>query len=161
MAGGATAPAAAFSFVSPRTLAARRAQALQRALDLGDHSGRHASVAGRRLKLVVSEQCLNQTNIRTALEQMGREAVAKRMQRERLAQPRGFCGFLEQPSELARGQAVPMITATWKQPALFRRDAAVIIRGRPRPSTIAATARGPPPAASRAGPCGPSTARCG
>src|SRR5260370_40960499 len=61
---------------------------------------------------------------------MSREAVAKRMQRERLAQPRGFRGFLEQPAELTRGQRL-MITATWKQPALFWRDAGVV-RGRPR-----------------------------
>jgi hypothetical protein len=65
------------------------------------------------------------------IDQDARCAEAKRMQRERLAQPRGFSGFLEQPSELARSQR-PMIAATWKQPALFRRDAAVIIRGRPR-----------------------------
>src|SRR5580704_3023368 len=99
--------------VPPRTAAARRAQALQRALDLGNHSGRHAGVAGRRLELHVSEQCLNQPNIRAALKQMSREAVAKRMQRERLAQPRGFRGLLEQPAELARGQRL-MLTATWK-----------------------------------------------
>src|SRR5260221_5228328 len=94
MAGGATAPAAAAP-LSPRTPAARRAQALQRALDLGNHPGRHAGVAGRRLELLVSEQCLNQPNIRAALKQMGRKAMAKRMQRDRLAQPCGFCGLLE------------------------------------------------------------------
>src|SRR6516164_9231486 len=65
-----------------------------------------------------------------ALEQMGREAVAKRMQRNRLAQPGGFGGLLEQPAELTRGQRL-MLTATWKQPALFRRNAGVI-RARPR-----------------------------
>ena len=48
-----------------------------------------------------------------ALEQMGREAVAKRMQRNRLAQPGGFGGLLEQPAELTRGQRL-MLTATWK-----------------------------------------------
>jgi hypothetical protein len=55
---------------------------------------RHAGVAGRGLKLVVSEQRLNHANVRAALEQMGRKAVAKRMQKDRLAQPRGCCGFL-------------------------------------------------------------------
>src|SRR6266850_1971938 len=63
-----------------------------------------------------SEQRLNDANVPAALEQMGREAVAKRMQRERLAQPRGFRGLLEQPAELTRGQRL-MLTATWKQPA--------------------------------------------
>jgi len=52
------------------------------------------------------------------------------MQREHLAQPAAFRGFLEQPAELTRGQRL-MITATWKQPALFWRDAGVV-RGRPR-----------------------------
>ena len=56
--------------------------------------------------------------------------MAKCMERERLAQPRGFRGFLEQPSELARGQR-PMLAAAGKQPALFGRDADVI-GGRPR-----------------------------
>jgi hypothetical protein len=35
----------------------------------------------------VSEQRLNHANVRAALKQMGREAVAKRMQRERFTQP--------------------------------------------------------------------------
>src|SRR5882672_6451182 len=78
-----------------------------------------------------SEQRLNDANVPAALEQMGREAVAKRMQGDCLAQPRGSRGLLEQPAELTRGQRA-MITATWKQPAVFWRDAAVIIRGRPR-----------------------------
>ena len=92
MAGGATPPAA--PRVSPRTLAARRAQAIEQALDLGNHPGRNAGVAGRRLELVVSEQRLNQPNIGAALEEMGREAMTKRVQRERLTQPRRFRGFL-------------------------------------------------------------------
>src|SRR5262249_33427872 len=73
--------------VSPRTLAARRAQAIERALDLGNHPGRNAGVAGRRVQLRVSEQRLNQPNVRAALKQMGREAVAKRMQRAFYAAP--------------------------------------------------------------------------
>src|SRR6266446_4383737 len=75
----------------------------------------HAGVAGRRLQPLVSEQRLNDANVPAALEQMSREAVTKRMQREHLAQPRGFRGFLEQPAELTRGQRL-MLTATWKQP---------------------------------------------
>ena len=51
------------------------------------------------------------------------------MQRDRLAQPRGVGGLLEQPAELTRGQR-PMSTATGKQPALFLRDAGVM-GGRP------------------------------
>ena len=41
----------------PRRLpVARRDQARDRALDLGDESRRHAGVAGRRVQLLVSEQ---------------------------------------------------------------------------------------------------------
>src|SRR5665647_3756927 len=85
--------------VSPRAPAARLAQGIEWALDLGNHSSRHATVAGRRLELVVSKQRLNQPDVRAALEQMGREAVAKRMQGDCLAQPRGLRGLLEQPAE--------------------------------------------------------------
>jgi hypothetical protein len=69
---------------------ARRAQARERALDLGDYSSRHAGVASRRLELVVSEQGLNQPNVFAVLEQMGCEGMTQRMERERLAQPRGL-----------------------------------------------------------------------
>src|SRR6516165_2858108 len=69
--------------VSLRTLAARHAQAIKRALDLGDQPGGNAGVAGRRLQLLVTEQRLDHANVGAALKQMGREAVAKRMQRER------------------------------------------------------------------------------
>src|SRR6185437_7553380 len=116
--------------VSLRPAAARRAQASERALDLGNQSDRHATVAGCRLKLGMSEQGLDYANVPAALEQVGREAVAERMQRDRLAQPRGFGGLLEQPAELTRGQWL-MVTATGKQPALFGRDA-VVGRGWPR-----------------------------
>src|SRR5246127_2897412 len=74
--------------VPPGTLAARHAQAIERAFDLGDQPGGNAGVAGRRLQLLVPEQRLNHANVRAALKQMGREAVAKRMQRERFTQPR-------------------------------------------------------------------------
>src|SRR5262244_2141432 len=99
--------------VSPRTLAARHAQVIERALDLGDQPGRNAGVAGRRLQLLMSEQRLNHANVRAALKQMGCEAVAKRMQRERFTQPRCFRCLLEQPSELACRQR-PRFTATGK-----------------------------------------------
>ena len=66
----------------------------ERAFDRGDPTRRDASIAGRRVQLLVSEQSLNVTNVRAALEQMGREAMAKRMQSDGLAKPRGFRGFL-------------------------------------------------------------------
>src|SRR5712672_966683 len=55
--------------VLPRAPVARSAQGIEWALDLGNHPSRHATVARRRLKLVVSEQRLNQPDIRAALEQ--------------------------------------------------------------------------------------------
>src|SRR5580693_7337640 len=57
--------------VSPRRLAARRAQARERALDPGDYSRRHAGVARRRVELLVSKQRLDQPNVFAVLEQMG------------------------------------------------------------------------------------------
>src|SRR3974390_2865559 len=59
---------------------------------------------------------------------MGRKAVAKRMQRDRLAQLRGVCGLLEQSTELARGHWLMMIAA-WEKTAGFGRGA-VVGRGR-------------------------------
>src|SRR5271166_2735640 len=88
------------------------------------------------------EQRLNQPNVRAVLEQMGCEGMTQRMKRDRLAQPRGFHRLLEQPTELARRHRLT-ISATGKQPALFRRNAGVT-PGRP-PSTIAATDRGSRP----------------
>src|SRR5246127_3697855 len=114
MAGGATAPAAPHCLASRGCAAA--AKAVRGALDLGNQSDRHATVAGCRLRLGMSEQRLDHANVPAALEQVGRKAVAKRMQRDRLAQPRGFGGLLEQPAELTSGQWLTL-TAAWKQPA--------------------------------------------
>src|SRR5665811_2533663 len=72
----------------------------------------------------MSEQRLNHANVLAALEQMGRKTVAKRMQRDRLAQRRGFGGLLEQSTELTRSHRL-MLTAAWKQPVVFGRDAVV------------------------------------
>src|SRR3974390_120189 len=76
----------------------------------------------------MSKQGLNDAKVLAALEQVGREGVAKRMQRNRLAQPRGFGGLLEQSTELTRGQWL-MLPAAWKKQAVFGRNA-VVIRGR-------------------------------
>jgi hypothetical protein len=53
-----------------------RAQARERALDLGDYSGGYTGVAGRRLQLVVSKQRLNYANVFAGLEQMGCKGMA-------------------------------------------------------------------------------------
>jgi hypothetical protein len=65
-----------------------RAQMRERALDLGDHSGRHAGVAGRRLKPLVSKQGLDQPNVLAIFEQMGCEGMTQRMERASCAAPR-------------------------------------------------------------------------
>jgi len=49
---------------------APRVQTRERALDLGDYSRRHAGVARRRLKLLMSKQGLNQPNVFAGFEQM-------------------------------------------------------------------------------------------
>src|SRR5437867_13373048 len=77
-----------------------------------------------------SEQGLNQPNVFAGVEQMGCEGMTQRMERERLAQPRGFRRLLEQPPELACGQRL-MISATGKEPAMFPRNASVTL-ARPR-----------------------------
>ena len=63
----------------PRRLpVARRDQARDRALDLGDESRRHACVARRRVQLLVSEQRLDQPDVLAVLEQMGGEGMTQR-----------------------------------------------------------------------------------
>src|SRR5208337_1835816 len=109
---------------------ARRAQARQRALDLGDYSCRHAGVASRRVEFGVPEQRLNQPNVLAVLKQMGGEGMTQRVKGDRLAQPRGVRRLLEQPAELARRRRLT-IPATGKHPALFPRNAGVT-PGRPR-----------------------------
>src|SRR6201981_509134 len=113
---------AARRVLAARDMAAerRRATALDRTHDL--------QLLEAHIGLEMSEQGLNDAKVLATLEQMGRKAVAKRMQRDRLAQPRGFSGLLEQSTELTRGHWL-MLTAAWKQPALFGRDA-VVGRGR-------------------------------
>src|SRR5450631_1237338 len=82
------------------------------------------------MSLRTEELCReNEAGTESTRHSPGGYIVAKRMQRDRLAQRRGFGGLLEQSTELTRCQR--LITATWKQPALFRR-AADVIRGRPR-----------------------------
>ena len=59
--------------------------------------GGDARVASRGLELGMSEQNLDHPNIMCCSEKMGGEAMAKRMRRERFAQPADFRQVLEQP----------------------------------------------------------------
>ena len=60
-------------------------------------------VARRRVELVVTEQGLDDADVGTALQKVGREAVAKRMHRHRLADARRLGRGVEQATELAGG----------------------------------------------------------
>jgi len=76
-------------------LLARLRQQIERTRDFRDHSGSDAGIARRRLQLVVSQQRLNDSDVGAALKQMGREAVAQRMQGHALPDPGGFCRLVE------------------------------------------------------------------
>src|ERR1700674_5564468 len=82
-------------------LLARLRQQVEGALDAGDHAGGDAGVARCRVQLVVTQKCLDDSNISTALEQVGREAVAQRMQRHALADSGRIGRLMEQTVELA------------------------------------------------------------
>ena len=97
----------------------------------GNHSGGNAGVAGRRLELVVSEQCLKSTEYRCRVRADGSrscdEACAARLA---LRSPAAFASSLNSRPNWR------VVSGRWsprpgKQPALLRRDAGVI-RGRPR-----------------------------
>jgi len=74
---------------------------------------------------VVPEQGLDHSDIRAALEEMGGEAVAQRVQRHRLPDPGGGARRLEETQELARRQAVPAHAAR-EQPAIGQRHAGIL-----------------------------------
>jgi hypothetical protein len=84
-------PAAATVPAAPRCLVPHACGAARSGHRVGSRSWRSLrsprGCSGPSSRLVVSEQRLNHPNVRAALEQMGRETMAKRMQRERLAQP--------------------------------------------------------------------------
>src|SRR5262245_55869689 len=58
-------------------LLVRLRQQVERALDAGDHAGGNARVARRRFQFVVTQQRLDDSNVRATLEQVGREAVPR------------------------------------------------------------------------------------
>src|ERR1700674_4048567 len=102
-------------------LLARLRQRVEGALDAGDHAGCNAGVARRRIQLVVTQQRLDDSNIGTALEQVGREAVAQRMERHALADSGRIGGLMEQAVELAGRHRLAGPLAG-KQPAFLHRS---------------------------------------
>jgi len=73
------------------------------ALDAGDHAGGDARVARRRLQFVVAQQRLDNSDVGAALEEVGGEAVAQRVQRHRLLDPGRVGRLVKQTAQLAGG----------------------------------------------------------
>ena len=73
----------------------RPRQPVERALDAGDHAGGDARVARRRVQFVVTQERLDDSDIGVALKQVGRKAVAQRMQRHALLDPGGVGRLVE------------------------------------------------------------------
>ena len=61
-------------------------------------NGGNAGIARRRIELVVPQQSLDDSDIGAALEQMGGEAVAQRMQAHALFDPGRRGRFMKQPA---------------------------------------------------------------
>src|SRR5271170_6218980 len=108
-------------------LLARLRQQVEGALDAGDHAGGDASVARRRVQFVVTQKRLDFANIGTALEQVGREAVAQRMQRHALPDPGRIGRLMEQAVELAGGDRLAALGAG-KQPAFLHGRSGIVTR---------------------------------
>src|SRR5207344_853128 len=109
-------PALLFGFLG---LLAGLRQKVERAFDAGDHAGSDARIARRGVQFVVTQERLDDSDISAALQQVGREAVAQRVQRHALLDP-GFIGRLvEQSAQLAGGHRLAQPAAR-KQPALLK-----------------------------------------
>jgi hypothetical protein len=106
-------------------LLARLIELIERALDGGDHAGGDARVARRRIQFVVTQNRLNHPDIGAALQQMRREAVAQRVQRDRLLDPGHIGGLMEQAAELAGGDWRALAGAG-EQPAMLLWNAGVV-----------------------------------
>ena len=99
-------------------LLARLRQKVERAFDAGDHAAR-LSMRARGVQFVVTQERLDDSDIGAALQQVGREAVAQRVQRHALLDP-GFIGRLvEQSAQLAGGHRLAQPAAR-KQPAFLK-----------------------------------------
>src|SRR5450759_4133825 len=108
-------------------LLTRLRQPVKRALDAGDQAGCDARVARRRVQFVVTQQCLDDSDISVVFEQVGREAVPQRMQRHVLLDPGRVGCLVEQAAQLAGRHRFAGLTAG-KQPALLQRHARVPTR---------------------------------
>src|ERR1700675_837854 len=108
-------------------LLARQRQQVEGAFDARDHAGGDTGVARRRVQFVVTQKRLDFTNIGTVLEQVGREAVAQRMQRHALLDPGRIGRLMEQAVELSGRHRLAAIGAR-KQPAFLQRRSGIVTR---------------------------------
>src|SRR5215217_8397271 len=81
----------------------RGRQQRERARDVTDRLQGNAGVASGAVELSVPEQDLDDADIRLALQEMRREAVAKRVHRDALVELGGFRRGVTGPVELTRG----------------------------------------------------------
>src|SRR6202048_2419458 len=82
---------------------ARLRQQIEWALDAGDHASGDAGVARRGVQFIVAQQRLDDSDIGAALQQMGREAVAQRVQRHALLDPGFISRLVAEATQLAGG----------------------------------------------------------
>ena len=80
----------------------RRGQVVQRAVDRRDHADGNARIMRRRGELGVPEQCLDDSDVHAALQEMRREGMAQRVQGDRLGDAGRSRRLLEQPRNLSR-----------------------------------------------------------
>ena len=97
----------------------RLRQQIEWALDAGDHASGDAGVARRGVQFIVAQQRLDDSDIGAALQQMGREAVAQRVQRHALLDPGFISRLVEQATQLAGGHRRAGLTAR-KQPTFLK-----------------------------------------
>src|SRR5271169_1182820 len=108
-------------------LLARQRQQVEGAFDARDHAGGDTGVARCRVQLVVTQKRLDFTNVGTVLEQVGREAVAQRMQRHALLDPGRIGCLMEQAIELASGHRLTP-SGAGKQPAFRHGRSGIVTR---------------------------------
>src|SRR6516164_8619508 len=60
-------------------------------------------IPGRRIQFLVPQEGLDVPDFSAAFEEMGRKAMAERMQRHALSDPGRFCRLVEYAVEVARG----------------------------------------------------------
>jgi len=101
-------------------LLARQRQQVERALDGSDHAGGNARGARRGVQFVVPQQRLDEADVGSAFQQVGREAVAQRVQRHALPDPGRIGRLMKQAVELAGGHGLAGPGAR-KQPAFRHR----------------------------------------